>query len=218
MAKGRKRGSVIGDVLQNMVDINVTEGNRLVHNQEGNGYNFVDAKNLRAQKRREMTNVPQNGSVPKKKKGRGPAQLPDQWNSRKRLDVTLNVQGQIVGGQYQEFATTIGVLAKDNTFLPEAVESIVYKMLHGCWKEWKHRVKTHYKKYGHDTEEMFEKLDDRVDLDQFREAIRYWQKPEVQLVLRGMPATQLDILSRNMGKGVNADSETADLYVSYSTI
>ncbi|GAA0178796.1 hypothetical protein LIER_42188 [Lithospermum erythrorhizon] len=35
-----------------------------------------------------------------------------------------------------------------------------------------------------------------------------------ELALRGMPATQLDIwmMSRNMRKAVNADSETTDLY------
>ncbi|GAA0158290.1 hypothetical protein LIER_38612 [Lithospermum erythrorhizon] len=121
----------------------------------------------------------QGGSVPNKRKGTGPAQFPDQWISGRQLDVSLNVRGQIVRGEYQEFATAIGVLAKDNTFLPKEAQSIVYEMLHGCWNEWNHRIKTRYKKYEHNTKEMFEKVDDRVDLDQFCAALHYWQKPEI---------------------------------------
>ncbi|GAA0139967.1 hypothetical protein LIER_01403 [Lithospermum erythrorhizon] len=86
----------------------------------------------------------------------------------------------MVGGHYQELATAIGCLAKDNTFLPEEAQSIVYQMLNACWKAWKYRIKNYYKKYHHNERKMYKMLYKSVDEDQFQEAIRHWEKLEVQ--------------------------------------
>ncbi|GAA0167369.1 hypothetical protein LIER_22315 [Lithospermum erythrorhizon] len=70
------------------------------------------------------------------------------------------------------------------TFLSEEAKSIVYEMLNSSWREWKHRVKCHFKKFEPNDDndrEMIKKLDYRVVESQFREAIDHWRKPEVQV-------------------------------------
>ena len=49
-------------------------------------------------------------------------------------------------------------------------------------------MKAHWKKYkdAEDGDEMIEKLDERVDLDQFREAVAYWNKPEVEVSMNSI--------------------------------
>ena len=58
-----------------------------------------------------------------KKNGRGPAQQPDEWNSGKKLDVTLNAEGQIVGSDYATFASAVGVLARHGSSFPITVKN-----------------------------------------------------------------------------------------------
>ncbi|GAA0150374.1 hypothetical protein LIER_37110 [Lithospermum erythrorhizon] len=143
----------------------------------------------------------QVGRITRKKKGRGrgAAKFPYQWNCGRRLDVTLNAQGQMVGEHYQELATAIGCLAKVGSSFPITCES---------WNNLDKKKKETSLERGRD-----KRVDDE---DQFQEAIRHWKKSEVQLVSNGISDTQLDIwlLSRSIGKGVKEDYETSNLYVS----
>ncbi|KAL0410742.1 UNVERIFIED_CONTAM: hypothetical protein Slati_3663900 [Sesamum latifolium] len=112
-----------------------------------------------------------NDKLDMKKKGRGAAKLPDEWDSGVKIQVTLNAEGQVVGvkEQYNKYCSALGALArigtllplnytswyhmpkdkldavwKDvqaNTTLPPEAKSVVLRQLNNMWRDWKRRLK-----------------------------------------------------------------------------
>ncbi|KAG8390635.1 hypothetical protein BUALT_Bualt01G0104000 [Buddleja alternifolia] len=150
------------------------------------------------------------------KKGRGNSHLPPFWNSGdpdKRLKVSLNDLGSIIGKHHAQLSTAFGVLARmghllplnyekwsdmpisrhddvwndvqANTTLPVEARKVVLTNLNLIWKDWKKDLKAlHYTPHKDDPEYLAMVPDNRVEPEQWKKLVDHWSKPDVQDELR----------------------------------
>ncbi|KAG8386651.1 hypothetical protein BUALT_Bualt03G0170800 [Buddleja alternifolia] len=146
------------------------------------------------------------------KKGRGNSYLLPFWNSGdldKRLKVSLNKLGSIIGEDHAKLSTAFGVLARmghllplnyelwsdmtisrhddvwndvqANTTLPHEARKVVLTNLNAIWKEWKKYLKAlYYTPHKDDLEYLAMVPDIRVEPVQWKKLVDYWSKPDVQ--------------------------------------
>ncbi|KAG8362644.1 hypothetical protein BUALT_BualtUnG0055400 [Buddleja alternifolia] len=146
------------------------------------------------------------------KKGRGNSHLPPFWNSGdpdKRLKVSLNDLGSIIGEDHAQLSTAFGVLARmghllplnyekwsdmpisrhddvwndvqANTTLPVEARKVVLTNLNLIWKDWKKDLKAlHYTPHKDDLEYLAMVPDNRVEPEQWKKLVDHWSKPDVQ--------------------------------------
>ncbi|PIN12351.1 hypothetical protein CDL12_15029 [Handroanthus impetiginosus] len=174
MPKGRKRsrGTRLGEISSGTNDMandtNVLEDSTLPIQPQNQARFYVHSLDHS----RDFSGIePEISKLSMKKKGRGSAKLPDEWDSGVKIQVTLNEHGQLFGvrEQYNKFISALGALArirtylplnyerwsdmpldkldtvwKDveaNTALPPETKKIVLQTLNGMWRDWKARVK-----------------------------------------------------------------------------
>ncbi|KAG8368627.1 hypothetical protein BUALT_Bualt15G0065300 [Buddleja alternifolia] len=146
------------------------------------------------------------------KKGRGNSHLPPFWNSGdpdKRLKVSLNDLGSIIGEDHAQLSTAFSVLARmghllplnyekwsdmpmsrhdvvwndvqANTPLPIEARKVVLTNLNLIWKDWKKDLKAlHYTPHKDDPEYLAMVPDNRVEPMQWKKLVDQWSKPDVQ--------------------------------------
>ncbi|KAL0361072.1 UNVERIFIED_CONTAM: hypothetical protein Sradi_3791700 [Sesamum radiatum] len=190
MSRGRKRvrGTTMGEIMlevsQNADEVNVSKTttrhiqtqNRLMPESQTHfskeSYlhllqEYEHSPNT-SRKVLEVKNVSmRNGKLDMKKKGRGAAKLPDEWDSGVKIQVTLNAEGQVVGA---------------NTTLPPEAKSVALRQLNDMWRDWKRRLKSdHFTRYIGDVDHDFSELpNEQVELDQWLVLVQYWKHDEVQ--------------------------------------
>ncbi|KAG8362695.1 hypothetical protein BUALT_BualtUnG0049900 [Buddleja alternifolia] len=144
------------------------------------------------------------------KKGRGPAQFPKIWGTKK-LEVTLNREKKVIGPDAIPYKSALGCLARIgvklplnyaefnhipqylrdmaweevefNTTLPPEAKKVVLSDLNGIWRKWKHTIKEDYFLPHLDDEEYLSQLpSDCIELDQWLDLVEYWKDEDVQKI------------------------------------
>ncbi|KAL0367305.1 UNVERIFIED_CONTAM: hypothetical protein Sradi_3620600 [Sesamum radiatum] len=172
------------------------------------------------------------------KKGRGCAQFPKGWGTGKKLEVTLDSKGRVIGPDVNHYKTAIGS------------KSVVLADLKDIWRRWKHEIKVKYfLPHIDDLEFLSQSPTERVEQDQWKELVTYWKDEDVQkiarknainvskkqclhrtgrtsfailkqeMMMKGTDPSTLDVWleSRSRGKGFE-DDDTLDLHVNIALI
>ncbi|PIN22363.1 hypothetical protein CDL12_04928 [Handroanthus impetiginosus] len=197
MPKGRKRprGTRLGEILSGTNDMandtNVLEDSTLPiqpQNQERFYVHSLDHS-------RDFSGIElEISKLSMKKKGKGSAKLPDEWDFGAKIQVTLNEHGQLFGvrEQYNKWSDmpldkldTVWKDVEANTTLPPKAKKIVLQTLNGMWRDWKAHVKakyfTHFKDDpNHDFSALPDDLaDEQVEMDQSSKLLVHWKDPNV---------------------------------------
>ncbi|KAL0293642.1 UNVERIFIED_CONTAM: hypothetical protein Sradi_6925800, partial [Sesamum radiatum] len=131
----------------------------------------------------------------------------------KKLEVTLDSKGRVIGPDVNHYKTAIGCMARigvklplnyvefnhipeylrvmaweeveHNTFLPPEAKSVVLADLKDIWRRWKHEIKVKYfLPHIDDLEFLSQSPTERVEQDQWKELVTYWKDEDVQKIAR----------------------------------